>query len=120
MKRIILASLIVLCIGLIGCSPEILNTTSKTDTVFIERVEYEEEYESTTYMMIGEVNMPITDIEPEAYNRYIRHDNHTHTLNNKDIYNYSKDRINKDVNAEITEYEYDNGTYRHVLIRLFD
>ena len=76
---------------------------------------------STRVIPVGRRKLiPVVSGKKKSYTTIIKHDNHTHSINDENVYNYCKDKEGKIVKAELKKYIYKNEKEKHELILILD
>ena len=111
MKRILsLALIAVLLLCLVGCSTLIGTATHEVDATVTD-VAYKNAW--TQMIWSGKVMIPIT--HPAQYNVSFTYEGQTLTVDNKELYDYYKDKIGSTVKCNLITKYYDDGTVRQTL-----
>lgn len=93
------------------------STTMSVEEVEVEKVIYDEGYETTTLTMVDDKGtfIPITNTYPDTFTTIFKHNDHTHSISSKKIYDLYKDKIGEKVKANVNTNTYKNGEEKHTI-----
>lgn len=91
-------------------------STIQTD-VEVVKVIYDEGYEITNLTMVDDKGtlIPITNTYPDTFTTIVKHEDHTHSIGGKELYNFCKDTIYSTIKANINLRTYKNGKEKHTI-----
>lgn len=124
-------TLIILTILLIGFNSSVKRyvlsyinpTETKTviENIEVERVIFDEGYVTTELVADDKGNlMPINNTYPDTFTVIFTHNDHTHSISSKKIYDLYKDRVGETVKANIYTNIYKDGRESHTIDIILD
>lgn len=110
MKKITIILLIIILLCLTSCAALVSTETQEVDATVTDVY-----YRGAWIQMIssGKTMIPIT--HPAKHEVTFTYKNTTLTVNNKELYDYYKDKIGETVKCDLIIEYYDNGTVHHTL-----
>lgn len=89
-----------------------------SDTAMVSDMEYEDDYNTTTFVRSGKVTVPVTTYHDEEYNVYVTYEGEEYCLDDADL--YEQVNIGDVIDVLVHKGYNKNGEVKHIYLSIED